>query len=112
MSPDVSPSGAGMQRAAGAAPMALRLKVGESISVIPVCRNLAEPDQDRQLGSELQLPDEGALSLALTGEPLHFPHLLVLASGDLALPWRPQLPQAQDAGRKAASPPGEPRGEQ
>ena len=45
--------------------------------MIPVCWNLAEPEQDRHLGSELQLPDEGALSLALTGEPLHFPHLLV-----------------------------------
>ena len=90
MSPGVSPSGAGTQRAAGAAPRvcsawtrsfsapkAPRLKLGGSISVIPVCWNLAEPEQDRHLGSELQLPDEGALSLALTGEPLHFPHLLV-----------------------------------
>lgn len=63
------PSGPGTQPRCWGSPHTCCAQTGlfsdQRLSVIPVCWTLAEPEQDRHLGSERQLPDEGALALAL-----------------------------------------------
>ena len=108
MSPGVGPLGAGRQWAAGAsprvcsawtcrfsAPRAPCLRLEASVSVSAVYKNLAEPEQDRHLGPELQCPDEGALSLALKGASTFY---AFCSKGVGTWPStqgsRPQIPQA------------------
>lgn len=69
VAPASAPQDQGRSPAAGAPPHTCCAQTGwfsdQRLSVIPVCWTLAEPEQDRHLGSERQLPDEGALALAV-----------------------------------------------
>ena len=102
------PLGSGRQWAAGAsprvcsawtcrfpAPRAPCLILEASVSVSAVYRNLAEPEQDRHLGPELQCPDEGALSLALKGVSTFYAFWSKgVGTWPSAQGSRPQIPQA------------------